>query len=118
MQPTPLDRAFLTNIGTATELILVRHGQQVWPDPATSTVSEWVDPPLSDLGRRQAEAVGLALADRRDDAQRDITKARASLRRWVGERADDTLEGEPPATAVQAEKVRAGGREICRDITS
>lgn len=75
--PTPLDRAFLTNIGEVTELILVRHGQQVWPDPVTSTVSEWVDPPLSDLGRRQAEAVGLALADRRIDAVYSSRLARA-----------------------------------------
>ncbi len=63
-----MDRAFLTNIEDITELILVRHGQQVWPDPTTSTVSEWVDPPLSEIGRRQAAAVGLALASRRIDA--------------------------------------------------
>lgn len=61
-QPTPLDRAFLTNVDDVTELILVRHGQQVWPDPATSTVADWVDPPLSELGRRQALAVGVALS--------------------------------------------------------
>ncbi|MCC6438089.1 MAG: histidine phosphatase family protein [Acidimicrobiales bacterium] len=60
--PTPLDRAFLTNTEDVTELVLVRHGQQVWPDPTTSTVAEWVDPPLSDLGRRQALAVGIALS--------------------------------------------------------
>lgn len=66
--PTPLDRAFLTNVEDVTEIILVRHGQQVWPDPATSKVSEWVDPPLSQTGRRQAQAVGLALSSRPIDA--------------------------------------------------
>ncbi len=60
--PTAMDRAFLTDAEELTELILVRHGQQVWPDPVSSTVSEWVDPPLSDIGRRQAQAVGVALA--------------------------------------------------------
>lgn len=60
--PTPLDRAFLTGTEGVTELVLVRHGQQVWPDPTRATVSEWVDPPLSDTGRRQATAVGLALS--------------------------------------------------------
>lgn len=44
-------------------LILVRHGQQQWPDPEHSTTGEWVDPPLSDLGRHQAEAVGKYLAE-------------------------------------------------------
>jgi 2,3-bisphosphoglycerate-dependent phosphoglycerate mutase len=60
--PTPLDRAFLTNVEDVTELVLVRHGQQVWPDAASATISEWVDPPLSQTGRRQALAVGLALS--------------------------------------------------------
>lgn len=65
---TPIDRAFLTYEIDATELLLVRHGQQAWPDPATSKVGDWVDPPLSDLGRRQADAVGRHLAKERIDA--------------------------------------------------
>jgi 2,3-bisphosphoglycerate-dependent phosphoglycerate mutase len=44
-------------------VILVRHGQQEWPDPSTAGAGEWVDPPLSDLGWRQAAAVGEYLAD-------------------------------------------------------
>lgn len=48
------------------------------------------------------------LADRRDDAERDVAKARAALRRWVGARADEALEGAPPAIALQPEAVRAG----------
>ncbi len=53
----PIDRAFLTNDPEAGQLILIRHGQQQWPDQETSTVGDWVDPPLSELGRRQAAAV-------------------------------------------------------------
>jgi outer membrane protein, heavy metal efflux system len=55
-----------------------------------------------------ARLEALALADRHDDLQRDIAKARAALRRWVGARADDTLEGGPPALPILAGEVRAG----------
>ncbi|MPY92128.1 MAG: histidine phosphatase family protein [Acidimicrobiia bacterium] len=65
---TPIDRAFLTYYEDATELILVRHGQQVFPDPATGKVGDWVDPPLSDIGNRQVAAVGRYLAPKRVDA--------------------------------------------------
>lgn len=60
--PTPIDRAFLSNDPEAGHLILVRHGQQQWPDPETASVGDWVDPPLSELGRRQAAAVAAYLA--------------------------------------------------------
>ncbi len=62
-QPSPMDRAFLSGHPEAGKLILVRHGQQVFPDPTTASVGEWVDPPLSELGARQAEAVAGYLAD-------------------------------------------------------
>lgn len=65
---TPIDRAFLTYCDDATELVLVRHGQQVFPDPATATVGDWVDPPLSEVGVAQAEAVGRYLSTKRVDA--------------------------------------------------
>ena len=39
----------------------------------------------------------LALADRRDELTRDVAKAQATLRRWVGAAADAPLQGEPPA---------------------
>lgn len=64
---SPIDRAFLTSQESRTELILVRHGQQLFPDVATSTVGDWVDPPLSEIGRRQAEVVGRQLAGTRVD---------------------------------------------------
>jgi len=54
-----------------------------------------------------ARQEALALADRRDDALRDVAKARAGLRRWVGARADEPLAGEPPQQAVDAASVRA-----------
>jgi len=55
-----------------------------------------------------ARQEALALADRRDDAVRDVAKARAALRRWVGARAVEALEGDAPGSALQAESVRAG----------
>jgi outer membrane protein TolC len=58
--------------------------------------------------RTMARQEALMLADRRDDAERDVAKARAALRRWVGARADEALEGAPPAIALQPEAVRAG----------
>jgi 2,3-bisphosphoglycerate-dependent phosphoglycerate mutase len=65
---SPLDRAFLTNQAGVAALILVRHGQQMWPQGPNPAASEWVDPPLSDTGRRQAEVVGAALASEDVDA--------------------------------------------------
>ncbi len=59
---SPIDRAFLTDDPDAGHLVLVRHGQQEWPDPEKANTGDWVDPPLSDLGRRQADAVGDYLA--------------------------------------------------------
>lgn len=61
--PSPLDVAFLTdqpNVGT---LILVRHGQQAWPQGPNRPAAEWKDPPLSATGHRQAATVGEALAN-------------------------------------------------------
>jgi outer membrane protein, heavy metal efflux system len=58
--------------------------------------------------RTMARQDTLMLADRRDELQRDIAKARATLRRWVGARADEPLEGAPPAAALNADEVRAG----------
>jgi cobalt-zinc-cadmium efflux system outer membrane protein len=46
-----------------------------------------------------AQQDALALADRRDELARDVTKARAVLRRWVGDGADTALTGPPPTYA-------------------
>lgn len=56
--------------------------------------------------RLVARQEALALADRRDDAMRDVAKARSTLRRWVGVRADEPLVGEPPRASVDADAVR------------
>ena len=57
--------------------------------------------------RTLARLDALAVADRRDDTLRDVERARASLRRWVGARAAEPLEGGPPALQVSAEQLRA-----------
>ena len=58
--------------------------------------------------RTMARQEALALADRRDDLQRDVAKARASLRRWIGVRADEPLAGAPPTVPLRPDEVRAG----------
>ena len=57
--------------------------------------------------RTMSRIDALLIADRRDDALRDVERARASLRRWVGARAAEPLEGGPPALQVSAEQLRA-----------
>lgn len=56
--PDTFDRAFLTGIDGATELVLIRHGEQAIPDPVGGPVGDIIDPPLSERGRRQAQLVG------------------------------------------------------------
>ena len=48
------------------ELLLVRHGEQAYRE--NMPVGEGIDAPLSDLGRKQAQAVGERLATERIDA--------------------------------------------------
>jgi outer membrane protein TolC len=57
--------------------------------------------------RTMARIDALMIADRRDDALRDVERARASLRRWVGARGGEPLEGGPPTLQVSAEQLRA-----------
>ncbi|RYF31765.1 MAG: TolC family protein [Comamonadaceae bacterium] len=49
----------------------------------------------------------LALSDRRDDLQRDRSKARAMLRRWVGARADEALQGTPGPLSRPLDQLRS-----------
>ncbi len=59
---TALDRAFLTDVEHLTTIILVRHGEQAVPTQGqAATREEWIDPPLSARGVRQAQAVGAGL---------------------------------------------------------
>ncbi|WP_428508776.1 TolC family protein [Roseateles sp.] len=56
------------------------------------------------LAARQED---LGLKDRRDELQRDASKARAALRRWVGLRADEPLDDAPPPLAMPMAQLRA-----------
>jgi broad specificity phosphatase PhoE len=59
-----MHHTFLLAQPEVTELALVRHGQQQFPTSPVFTPAEWVDPPLSEVGRSQAELVGKAFAER------------------------------------------------------
>ena len=48
----------------------------------------------------------IALNSRRDELQRDIAKADAVLQRWLGDAAQEGLEGEPPRLSVDAPSLR------------
>lgn len=65
--PTSLDRPFLTGQPGVVKVSFVRHGRQEMPAGAF-TPGKWIDPPLSETGRRQAATVGEALADAKIDA--------------------------------------------------
>lgn len=54
-----------------------------------------------------ARQEALAIADRADDLARDVRKARAELRRWIGERAAAPLQGAAPALPVDGAALRA-----------
>jgi 2,3-bisphosphoglycerate-dependent phosphoglycerate mutase len=60
---SPLDQAFLTNEAGVTELIIVRHGQQDVDYANAPRVEDLIDPPLSAVGRKQADLVGQRFAD-------------------------------------------------------
>jgi broad specificity phosphatase PhoE len=50
-----------------TTVVLIRHGKQQFPHREKPTAADWVNPPLSETGLRQADAVGAALAAERID---------------------------------------------------
>ncbi|MGP3505336.1 TolC family protein [Paracidovorax citrulli] len=54
-----------------------------------------------------ARQEALALADRRDDLQRDRARARSALRRWVGTRATEQLQGAPGPLSRTVEQLRS-----------
>lgn len=61
-----LSNPFLTNLEGVCELLLVRHGEQQYE--RGMTLAAGVNPPLSALGERQAQAVGERLATTQLDA--------------------------------------------------
>lgn len=60
-----LTNPFLDELNGICEVLLIRHGEQHYRDGMT--LGEGVDAPLSELGRRQAAAVGERLAERAID---------------------------------------------------
>lgn len=127
-RPTsPMDRAFLTDDPEAGQLILVRHGQQQWPDHETATVGDWVDPPLSDLGQQQAAAVAKYLAEepvtavyssqlkRAFDTGRAIADLRDAPHEVITELEEIHLYGKLPQDSrpsdVLGDKILSGARE-------
>lgn len=125
--PHPMDQAFLSNDPEAGRLILVRHGQQEWPNRETATVGDWVDPPLSDLGQRQAAAVANHLADepitavyssalqRAFNTGRAIAEQRNAPHQVITELEEIQLYGKLPRDSrpndVLGEKIVSGARQ-------
>ncbi|MHB1535299.1 MAG: histidine phosphatase family protein [Acidimicrobiales bacterium] len=73
----PLAEAFLSGGEGITEVLLTRHAKQDIPTGPDATPADWVDPPLSGLGRRQADNLGRNLADLSLDAVYASTLRRA-----------------------------------------
>ena len=64
-----VDPTFLLGVGGVTELVLVRHAKQtVSENYLAQKVGELHDPPLAEIGQRQAKAVAAALAGEAIDA--------------------------------------------------
>ena len=70
-----LGSSFLPDLDGCTEVLLVRHGEQGFV--ANMRLDEAVDAPLTDLGRRQAEAVGKRLASQSISAVYSSAMSRA-----------------------------------------
>jgi broad specificity phosphatase PhoE len=75
--PFSVREPFLIGSRTATRVTLIRHGQQQYPVSDVFTHGDWVDPHLSDIGRRQAVAVAMALQDEPIDVLFSSTLSRA-----------------------------------------
>ena len=76
-RPAVFDEAFLTDVPDVSEILLIRHGQQIEPAPGMKA-GEWVDPPLSERGQQQAELLGRALSTTHFDAIYASPLSRAS----------------------------------------
>ena len=69
-------------------------------DSLASRISAGKSLPADALLVRQE---ALALADRKDELTRDVAKAQATLKRWIGAAADAPLQGDPPALLPDAQ---------------
>ncbi|WP_019875857.1 histidine phosphatase family protein [Sporichthya polymorpha] len=91
----PLDRIFLNQPDLAGSLFLIRHGRQEMP--RTVSREHFLDPPLDDVGRRQAAAVAERM--KRFDLQRIYCSDLQRARDTAGAIADATgvpIAGELP----------------------
>ena len=61
--PGVFDEAFLTGVEGVTDVLLIRHAQQVFD--YGGVVGDYVDPPLTEQGRAQAALLGEALSTKR-----------------------------------------------------
>ena len=52
-----------TCVDSQPQLVVMRHGQSLWTDPAQNRFAGWVDIPLTDKGRRQAARAGELIAE-------------------------------------------------------
>jgi outer membrane protein, heavy metal efflux system len=59
--------------------------------------------PTDAISARQEAAM---LADRRDELNRDLVRAKATLRRWLGEVGNEPLSDTPPSFAIDPSRVR------------
>lgn len=75
LRSVDLGKPFLGNLDGVCELLLVRHGEQALY--RNMSLAEAYDAPLSELGRRQAAAVGERLSETRIDAVYSSTAVRA-----------------------------------------
>lgn len=76
--PFSVRSPFLLLEENVTKLTLVRHAQQAYPTSIDNfTHGDWADPPLSQLGKAQAMAVGSLLAEHVVDAVACSTMGRA-----------------------------------------
>lgn len=79
-------------------------------DTANAEVAGGRRPPADALMARQETAM---LDERRDELARELAKARATLRRFVGDAADRPLAGDPPAVNIETHRLHeAVGRHV------
>lgn len=106
--PQAFDLAFITGLEDVTEVLLIRHGQQSYD--FAGPVGDAVDPPLSERGLMQAEALGQWLSTR------PIAAIYASPLRRAFQTATAVAKGQgrPPESITVMNDLREV--EIFRDI--
>ena len=99
-----LSSPFLENLEGVCELLLVRHGEQQYE--RGMTIRAGVNPPLSELGQRQAAAIGERLASR----QIDVVYASPLTRAFDTGHAIATRHGLEPIAVDDLQEVDLWGK--------